>query len=53
MEGIGTCNAPGPKGVGCFLFPAELPPDTELNPDAIEFVASALARSDNEDSSVK
>jgi hypothetical protein len=49
--GIGTGNAPGPDGEG-FRFP-ELPPDPELNPDASEFVAATLARSDKEDSSEK
>ena len=49
--GIGTGNAPGPDGEG-FLLPA-LPPDPELNPDASEFVATTLARSDKEDSSKK
>ena len=46
---MGTGKAPGAAGEG-FLFPV-LPPDPELNPDASEFVATLLPRSDNEDSS--
>ena len=46
---MGTGKAPGAGGED-FLFPV-LPPDPELNPEASEFVATLLPRSDNEDSS--
>ena len=46
---MGTGKAPGAPGEG-FLLPL-LPPDPELNPDASEFVATLLPRSDNDDSS--